>query len=184
MGISVHPTRWSVSKTLEQAAMRLAKLALASCDAEQRHFVASSGRVLYPTRFNTESLIRKALTPWNVDWPGYGRTEEFPEGITLVDLFERAADIVLADEGDDAEAVALLVDCYNAIAEREDGASEVESAVNVLATADPGSLWWLGVTQALPNHPQTPGSPGWVAAEAAGNPHESEANPFTGLRST
>lgn len=171
-------SRWSTAHTLDEAARRIADLALAACDGERARFADRyrPERVHYPTRPNTESLVRKALTPWTPDWPGYGRSEGFPEGITLDDLFARAWDLVDGDPGDDQAALDLLVETHARIVAAGGGA---DAAAGVIAACESGSLWWQGVTAALPDEPQTPGSSGWIAADEAGNPHESVANPFT-----
>lgn len=185
----VSPVRRTVSMMLNEAARRLADLALAAFDGDEARFYSklSSGRIVYPTRAHTEGLVRSALTP-HEEWPRryYGKTAAYPEGIDLLELFEAAADDVIADDGDDAEALAALVECYDRIMADDPawvGAPEqMDRAVFVLASFDPESLWCRGVMSALPMHPMTPGSEGWEEAQATGGPHESVANPFTRKR--
>lgn len=173
------PTRWTTAHTLDEAARRIADLALAACDGDGTRFADHfrPDRIHYPTRPNTEGLVRKALTPWTPDWPGYGKSEGFPDGITLADLFARAWDMVDGDPGDDQAALDLLIATHERIVETGGSA---EAAAKVIAAREPDSLWWHGVTAALPEEPQTPGSEKYRFAIEHGNPTESIANPFRG----
>jgi hypothetical protein len=170
--------KWDDAKVLDEAATRLAKLALGACDG-QKHgnpFYGDSAFIGYPTRRNTEALVRLALTtdPLAV-------SDNYDRGFSLKELFAAAWERVVADEGDDAAAEALLMKKYEEILAGEvwSGTPEmIDRAVAALASYDPESLWVQYVQAAWPNHPQTPGSPGWEAAEAAGNPHETVDNPF------
>lgn len=174
------PFRWSPQHTRDEIAERLASLVMGAVDGEP-HFSKRTYYTVYPTRQNTERLVHKALDPFTEDWLG-------GYGLSLDEVFEATQQLVERDPGEDVEAMERLAGAYMAIVtnpetgEREPWAASPEQiarAVKVIAAAEPESLWWKCVTVVYPNAPQTPGSPGWIKAEASGNPHESVAWPWT-----
>lgn len=152
--------RWSDAKVLDECADALARLALMAGDGERHGFT-------YLTRRRWEALVRLVLTPDPDGGEGYKR------GFPMNEWFAAAWERVHADAGDDPEAEGLLASYFDQI-----GDGVVEKAVEALASFSPDSLWVIAVQAAYPGHPQTPGSPGWIAAEEKGNPHETVANPF------
>lgn len=172
--------RWSDAKVMDEAADRIARLALMAADGQTHGnpYYAFNPSIGYPTRRNTDGLVRTALAPVDDAHPlTSGR------GFGLEQLFAEAWERVDADEGDDEAAKALLVDFYGRVLPEgevwEGTHAQLERAVSLLASSDEGSLWTLAVQAAYPEHPQTPGSQKWNDAEAEGNPHESVANPWT-----
>lgn len=151
----------------EESGARIGRLALMAADGQTHHNPKYSDKVGYPTRRNTEGLIRSAL--------------EF--GVHPDNIFVEAWDHVVADEGDDQAALDLLAFYHDRVLV-PGGAwggtpQEIDNAVLVLASFEDDSLWVKGVQGGYPQHPQTPGSPGWLEAEAKGNPHESVSCPWT-----
>lgn len=168
--------RWSDDKVLDQTADMLARLALGAEDGEQHKDPTYPRLTQYPTRRRVEELVRTALTPQPDADPGYQR------GFSLEQLLAATWDRIDGDPGDDDGAKELLEQEYEAITGGAPWAyspGAVDLAIKALASYSAGSLWLLFVEAAYPDHPQTPGSPGWQVAEAGGNPHESVANPWT-----
>lgn len=168
--------RWSDAKVLDEAADRLAKLALGACDGLKHGnpMYDASAFIGYPTRRNTEALVRLVLT-------ASGDAAPYARGFSLNEFFAAAWERVVADPGEDADAEALLVAAHEAILAGEEwagSAEQIDRAAAMIASFDPASLWVRYVQAAWPNAPQTPGSPGWIAAEERGNPHETVDNPF------
>lgn len=168
--------RWSDAKVFDETADRVARLAMMAADGKPHNNPFYPPTIGYPTRKNTEELLRTALGA--VDDPdplAAGR------GFALQDIFAGAWERIDADEGEDQGAKDALPPLYAQITEGEEDwlkLPELERAVLVLASFAETSLWVTAVQAAYPLHPQTPGSPKWLAAEAAGNPHETVGNPF------
>lgn len=167
--------RWSDAKVLDEAADLVARLALGACDGQPHGNPYYPPTIGYPTRRRTEALVRLALTP-------AGEPAPYARGFSLDELFAAAWERVAADEGDDPTAAELLVRKHAEIMDGAEAwkgnAEDIDRAAAALASFDPESLWVLFVQAAYPEAPQTPGSPGWIAAEEKGNPHESVDNPF------
>lgn len=149
--------RWDDAKVLDEAADRLAKLALGACDGLKHGnpIYDASSFIGYPTRRNTEALVRLVLTPGKEAAP-------YARGFSLNEFFAAAWERVVADPGEDAEAEALLVATHEAILAGEEwsgSAEQIDRAAAVIASFDPASLWVRYVQAAWKNHPQTPGSP-------------------------
>ena len=194
MGLLTSPQRWSTQHALDEVATAIANLAHATVEGEEARFRFynqnqrrdGSYRILYPTRKFVQGLVTKALTPWKEGWlGGYGRTEAFPEGLVPADILRRAFDLIAADPGEDDSALDELVALNERILARvAAGESLISAAEDEVGGAHAGSLWWRGVVAALPNEPQTPGSPAWLKeeerAKAQGRTpaHESRPNPF------
>lgn len=177
------PFRWSPQHAKDEFAERLASLVMGAEDGEP-HFSKRTYYTVYPTRPNTESLVHKALDAFTPDWLG-------GYGLTLDECFDATQQLVERDPGEDVAAMERLAGAYMAIATNpETGEVElwsatveqVNRAAKVIAAAEPGSLWWECVTKVYPDHPQTPGSAKYKAAEATGGPHESVAWPWTRRR--
>lgn len=171
------PRRWTDAEVLDRASGTLAKLALGACDG-QKHgnpMYEKSEFVGYTTRRNVEEWIRTALTPAPEAEPGFQR------GFTLKVVCAETWEKIVADEGDDAAAEALLMKKYEEILSDEPWKPTpemIDRAVAALASFDPESLWVLYVQAAWPNHVQTPGSDKWNEVEARGGHHETVDNPF------
>lgn len=211
MGAETHPQRDTVAQALDELGTRFGKLAISVVEGEKARELWANpnrpSRVVYPTRLATRNEVYKCLMPFGTGGEAYGytygKTEEFPQGCTPGDLFYAAADYVMKNtSGDDEDAaLGVLQDYYEYATAYRLASGELEfldHLAAVLSNADEielepkagdgpslliSSLWRAGVMAALPNEPQTPGSPAWEAAEAAGNPHESVQNPFVSIRS-
>lgn len=172
--------KWSDEKVLDQTADRLARLAMMAADTTTHGdpFYAFNKNIGFPTRPNTEALLRTALAA--VD---EARPLVSGRGLSLKYLFAQTWERIDADPGDDETAKELLVDFYARVEPPEpwEGTRvQVQRVVDQLASSDEGTLWTLAVQAAYPDHPQTPGSAKWNEAEASGGPHESQGNPFAG----
>lgn len=177
---------WDDDKVLDETADMVARLAMMAADGTPHGNPYYPSKIGYPTRRRVSDMIRTALTPVP------DAEEDHNRGFDLDTVFSAAWDRVDADPGDDEEAKALLMACYTTISERltPPGGGRppftveevIEVSLGVLASFDPESLWVRAVQSAYPDHPQTPGSDGWNAAEAKGNPHESVGNPWTRRR--
>lgn len=177
------PQRWTPQHTRDEFAERLASLVMGAVDGEP-HFSKRSYYTVYPTRPNTAALVHKALDPFIEGWLG-------GYGLTLDECFEAAQQLVDSDPGDDPEAMERLAGAYMAIVTNpatgevepwQATPDQVKRAESVIAAAEPGSLWWECVIRVYPDHPQTPGSAKYKAAEESGGPHESVAWPWTRKR--
>lgn len=100
--------RWNDAKVLDEAADRLARMALGACDGQTHGNPAYPSWIGYPTRRNTEALVRLVLTPGNEPAP-------YARGFSLDEFFGAAWERVEADEGDDQAALDLLVAYHAAI---------------------------------------------------------------------
>lgn len=148
----------------EESGAEIARLALMLADGDPHKDPRYPRLTQFPTRRRVAGLIEGAL-----------RFGVHPDTI-LADAW----DFVQADEGEDEAALALVSEYRNTISAGWTGTEEeIANAVFLLASFDPTSLWARAVQRAYPEHPQTPGSRGWLEAEAKGNPHESVACPWT-----
>lgn len=178
--------RWNDAKSMEVAAQFFARIAMMAGDGTTHHNPSYPSWVGYPTRPRAEALVRLVLTPGpDPNDAGYVR------GFPIKAFFENIWNYIDLDPGEDDEAKALVVAYYERILEAVPGnvwvasTENIDLAVSLLASSFPDSLWTVGVVRAFPDHPQTPGSPKWIAEEEKAKTqgrqahHESDPNPFT-----
>ena len=150
----------------QETGAELGRLALMLGDGTQHKDERYPRLTQFPPRMRVAGFVESAL--------------EF--GVHPDNIFIEAWRVVQDDPGEDEAALAILTEYRDAIAgpDKWGGTDEeIANAVFLLASFDAGSLWTRAVQAAYPDHPQTPGSAGWIEAEAKGNPHESVACPWT-----